>query len=110
VLIPTSLARLGGSRWLLLMFLVPAALSPWIWVGAAPLASVGLLAGGLLIAAAVHARGAPVPEAARLHLLERRTLGTGGELWLVEVDGRMVLVACGRGFAAIRPLRPGEPA
>lgn len=109
MLIPASLARLAGSRWLLLLFLVPAALSPWSWVGAGPLVSVGLVAGGLLIAAAVRTRGAAVPPPARLHLLERRTLGPGGELWLVEVDGRVVLVACGRGFAAIRPLRPGGP-
>jgi hypothetical protein len=110
LLTPASLARLSGSRWLLLLLLLPAALSPWAWVGTGPIAAVGLAAGGLLVAAGVRARSAKLPEAVRLNLLERRALGTGGELWLVEVDGRTVLVACGRGFAAIRPLRPGGPA
>lgn len=73
---------------------------------AGPMAALAVCAAGTLIALARFRRTAP-DRPARLEVRERRALGNGGELLLVEVDGRTVLVACGRGFAAIRPLRAG---
>ena len=75
------------------------------WI-AGPAAALSVGAAGAILAVARRRRPAAT-RPARLELCERRALGNGGELWLVEVDGRTVLVACGRGFAAIRPLRPG---
>jgi hypothetical protein len=105
---PSLLARLPWRRltWLAL----PAALAPWLWSWAGPLAVLGAGTISLLLVL-LWARSSNPPGASRLKLVERRGLGAGGgELWLVEVDGRAVLVACGRGFAAIRPLRPGAAA
>ena len=73
---------------------------------AGPTAALSVCAAGVILALARRQRPA-VDRPVRLEVRERRTLGNGGELWLVEVDGRTVLVACGRGFAAIRPLRAG---
>ena len=71
-----------------------------------PTAALPVCAAGAILALARN-RHRAVDRPTRLEVRERRALGNGGELWLVEVDGRTVLVACGRGFAAIRPLRAG---
>jgi flagellar biogenesis protein FliO len=86
-----------------------AALTLALWFAAGPVPALSVGAAGLVLAR-LRRRGDTEARPARLQLLERRPLGNGSELWLVEVDGRAVLVACGRGHAAIRLLRPGADA